>query len=112
MRVGLIRLGFFAALVIIFVMALIPLPEAFSMFSWQDKVEHVGVFMVLGLLGIASRLSRPPQTLAGVLAYGGLIELVQGMTTYRTADPADLLADACGLVLAGLINRAWMRRTI
>lgn len=109
---GLMRLGFFGALVVIFVLALMPLPAGFNVFSWQDKVEHVLAFLALGLLGVTARLARPRITLAGLLAYGGLIEVAQGMTSYRTADPADFVADACGLLLAALIIRVWMRRTI
>ena len=37
----------------------------------------------------------------GLLAYGVLIEILQGLTSYRHAEWADLLADGLG-ILAGL----------
>ena len=41
-----------------------------------------------------------------------IIELAQGMTAYRMADPADFLADAIGVALATVTIRVWMQRTI
>lgn len=112
MPLTLVRLAFAAALVVIFILSLMPVPEGLMVFSWQDKVEHVLAFLGLGILGLASRLGRPVLTLSGVLAYGGLIELAQGMTAYRMADPADFLADGLGVALAALSFRAWVHRTI
>jgi len=110
--VRLIRFGFAAALALIFVLSLMPVPEGLMVFSWQDKVEHVLAFLGLGLLGLAARLARPWVVLSGLLAYGGLIELAQGMTAHRMADPADFVADGIGLLMAALVHRAWVHRTI
>ncbi len=112
MTTRLFRLAFVTALVVIFVLSLMPVPEGLMVFSWQDKVEHVLAFFGLGLLGLASRLGRPVVTMTGLLAYGGLIELAQGMTSYRMADPADFFADAIGVALATVTIRVWMQRTI
>jgi len=108
----LIRLGFAVALVVILVLSLVPVPEGIMMFSWQDKIEHAFAFLVLGLLGWAAYPGHARIVLGGLLAYGGLIEIAQGMTAYRMADPADFAADAVGLMLAALSCRFWMRRTI
>jgi len=112
MSLRFIRLGFALSLGVIFVLSLMPVPDGLMVFSWQDKVEHVLSFLCLGLLGLAARLGRSQLTLLGLLLYGGAIELAQGMTAYRTADPADFLADAVGLLLALMSFRGWMHRTI
>jgi hypothetical protein len=46
----------------------------------------------------------------GLLAYGGAIELLQGLTDYRTAEWLDWGADAIGLALASMLRRISARR--
>ena len=75
--------------------------------SWMpnDKLMHLGVFMVLMLLW---QLSFPKRTVTGLLAitvYGGLVELAQHYLTGRTGDWWDWLADICGILLALLLWR-------
>jgi len=69
----------------------------------NDKVAHLVVYFLLagwfGLLA-GSRVALL-LSLVAVIAYGGLIELLQAMMPYRHADWADLLADAIG-ALAGI----------
>lgn len=68
-----------------------------------DKGNHVLGFAVLGLLGQRAWPGRTAIVLTGLLAYGGLIELLQSFTPDRVAEAADLLADWVGLLLgAGL----------
>jgi VanZ family protein len=43
--------------------------------------------------------------LAALLAYGGLIEILQSLTPYRSAEWADLLADGLGLAIGLLVAR-------
>lgn len=76
-------------------------------FEYADKVWHMVGFA--GLAGLVSRalthFGRPPLAaardavlLATVL--GGLLELLQSLTPYRSADWADFAADALGTALA------------
>jgi len=68
-----------------------------------DKGNHVLGFAVLGLLGQWAWPGRTAIVLTALLAYGGLIELLQSFTPDRVAEAADLLADWVGLLLgAGL----------
>ena len=68
-----------------------------------DKGNHVLGFAVLGLLGQRAWPGRTAVVLTALLAYGGLIELLQSLTPDRVAEAADLLADWVGLLLgAGL----------
>ena len=77
--------------------------------SGTDKVQHFAGFALLALpLGYA----RPEwgwRIFLGVAAFGGLIELVQPHVG-RSAEWADLAADAAGAAVAVLAMRIWRRR--
>jgi VanZ family protein len=82
--------------------------------SLHDKVNHLAAFSAMGL---AAALARPASwrhtrgAAAGLLAYGAFIELVQSVLPTRSADAADLLADAlgaaAGLLLVAMLRRVW-----
>lgn len=73
--------------------------------AWMpnDKVMHFLIFGVLTTLFQAS--FQRHWFVAGALMafYGALIEVLQGMTPVRSADPQDWLADMVGVALALLI---------
>ncbi|MFX5611266.1 VanZ family protein, partial [Acinetobacter baumannii] len=54
-------------------------------------------FATLGMLGWRAYPARPWAVPIGLLLYGSLIEWLQWMTPYRSADGIDVLADALGL---------------
>ena len=110
MPVMLTRGIFLVALVVVLVLSLIPVPQGMSLFSWQDKLEHAAAFMALALL--AERTQWPRRWwIGGLLVYGIVIELVQGLTPHRMADPWDAAADALGVVAAlALIRGVGARR--
>ncbi len=83
----------------VLVLSLIPMPNT----GVNDKVSHLVVYFLLaGWFGLlAGSRSVLLWTLVAVIAYGGLIELLQAMTPYRHADWADMLANALG-ALAGI----------
>jgi len=80
-------------------------PEEFLSLQNLDKLAHVLIFLGLGwvwrrtFLGAGRPISYGGIFLA-VVAYGALLELVQGWSGLRTAEWADLAADALG---AGLV---------
>lgn len=103
---AILRTGFGAALVVIFVLALIPLPDALNAFSFQDKLEHNAAFLILMLLGWSGWPAKPRQIAIGLFLYGILIELAQHyLTTNRVGDPWDVVADSTGLLLGWLVVR-------
>lgn len=64
----------------------------------SDKTYHILAFAALAFpLAFAGRWPAVP-VFVGAVAYGGLIEILQPMTG-RTAEWADLYADALGAVL-------------
>lgn len=83
-----------------------------QLFVMEDKVLHVGAYVMLYLL---AWLSFPGRVLqwklhGGLFAYGVAIELLQGLTTYRSMEAMDLLADATGLGLGCLLLSLWPGR--
>lgn len=100
---------FWIAVVAITALALAPRPPASADLGW-DKLNHLAAFAALGLLG---RLAWPAHGLArwavGLLVYGGLLEIAQGLTPNRQAEWGDLLADAIGLLIGGALALGWQR---
>lgn len=86
----------------ILVMSLAPPSIPMPTTGW-DKANHALGFAVLGLLGQWAWPGRTAIVLTALLAYGGLIELLQSFTAVRNAEAVDLLADWVGLLVgAGL----------
>jgi len=109
MSTGLCRAALVAALLGIFVLSMIPVPAGLEVFSWQDKVEHASAFALLGVLAATARLGPARRWVVGLLVYGALIEFAQSTVPYRTADPADWVADAIGVALALGVSRWWSK---
>ena len=85
-------------------LALTPLPPRAIDLGW-DKLNHAGAFAALAVAGwfsVPQRRGRWPM-MAGLLGYGGLIELAQRFVPGRSGEWADLLADALGIVAGVLI---------
>lgn len=86
----------------------LPLPTTFVP---QDKLMHACVFAGLTFL-LSPLLSRAPRgawAALGATAFGGLLELLQALVPYRSADWFDLLADAVGAAFAALVIGAISR---
>ena len=98
------RLAFWICLAVVLTLALIP-PSPYVPTLWWDKANHALAFAVLAVLGSCSYPGRTSAVLLGLLGYGVLIELLQALTPYRTAEFADVLADAVGLVLGSQLVR-------
>lgn len=89
-------------------MSRLPGPE----FRFVDKVWHLAAFAALaGLLTrTLAHWGRPlaRATRDGALvsaAFGALLEILQSMTGFRSAELADLIADALGALLAYALLR-------
>lgn len=85
-------------------------------FALADKVWHLMAFG--GLAGLLSRalahFGRPALAAAReaalvATALGGLLEILQSFTAYRSADWADFLADSIGTALAYAVLRGLHR---
>jgi len=81
------------------VLSLMPPSPRLPTTGW-DKSNHMLGFAMLALLAHRAWPGRTLIVLAGLLAYGGLIEVLQSFTPNRFAEFGDLVADGVGL-LAG-----------
>lgn len=88
-----------------------------------DKVLHLLAYLGLGLLWMLWGVAQKPETNGRypqklwliallVVFYGIFIELLQGiLTTYRTPDAWDILANTIGVVLALLVVLLLLNKT-
>ncbi|WP_281184349.1 hypothetical protein [Trichlorobacter lovleyi] len=109
------RLALAVVTLVILFLSLIPAPPSEGL-GW-DKLNHAIAMAVVTV--IAFRTLRPVSLRAVLLAglyallLGALIELLQGtLTTTRSAEWGDLLADAVGVALAMPGLYLWKRKTI
>lgn len=90
-------------------LALVPAPPPQADTGW-DKANHLLAFAVLALLASGGWGTGHRRLIAiGLLAYGGLIELLQTQLPPRSGEWADLLADAVGVALGLLLAQALSR---
>jgi VanZ family protein len=100
------RMSFWLCAAAVLILSLAPtVPEAAS--SGWDKSDHFLGFAALALLGLAAYPRRTPRVVAGLVLYGGLIEVLQSLTPYRLAEWGDWLADGVGVVLGLALFLAW-----
>ena len=108
----LFRAAFVVAVIVVFVLTMMPLPAQISVVSNQDKFEHAIAFCVLMLTGWSGWPERATRIAAGLVAYGLLIEICQQtLTTNRYGEALDWLADSVGIAIGlGLIRLLAMRQ--
>ena len=85
-------------------LALTPAPPKALSLGW-DKANHAAAFAALtlsGCFGFPGSRRVVLAVLIALLAFGGLIEILQAYVPGRDSDWADLLADAVG-ILGGLV---------
>ena len=102
------RWAFSLCLVVVLVAALMP-PQAIVPPMGWDKANHAMAFAVLAMLGCSAFPERKGPVLLGLLAYGGLIELLQSLTGYRSAETLDVVADGVGLLVGWTFTRLLWR---
>lgn len=97
------RMLFAACALAVLVLSLLPpsVPEPTT--GW-DKTNHLLAFGVLAMLAARAWPGKGWQVMVGLIAYGGVIEWLQSMTTYRDASWLDLLADAVGIAMGMLLS--------
>ena len=97
-RVRIWTVMFWCCLTGVLVLSLMPAGVRLPDTGW-DKSNHLLAFCALACTGLMAYPKRPAILLASLLAYGGMIEVLQSFTPDRMAEWADLLADALGLAL-------------
>ena len=109
MRTTMLRSAFWVCALAILAMSLMPPVPQMPTTGW-DKSNHMLGFALLMLLGRSAYPGRTVFLVAGLLAYGALIELLQSFTPTRFAEWGDLLADGLGLFAGWALGQimAWL----
>lgn len=89
--------------------ALLP-GSAVALVVYDDKLTHLLGFaaLMIWFCGLF-RFRYTPLLAVALTAYGGLIELMQGFTTTRQPEIADLYADGAGILLGWALCAAGLR---
>lgn len=105
-----LRLAFWAAIAITFVVATLPKPIELPG-QPSDKIQHILAFAFLAALGAAAYARTTAWKLIAALAvFGGLIELTQMVPAlHRDAEVLDWIADIAAVIVVLLVVRAWQR---
>lgn len=107
----LLQCVFSVALVVVFVLAMIPVAVVPVVVSFQDKLHHSAAFAVLMLLGVAGWPGRHARLATGLLVYGVAIEVCQHtFTAHRVGEVQDVVADGLGIAIGWLLARRMGRR--
>ena len=87
-------------LLMVGIVSLMPVPDV----GVNDKVSHLATYLFLGGWFSLLAINRAALvwTILGLLAYGMLLEVLQGMTAHRYAEWGDVLANASGIVAGAL----------
>lgn len=108
LRVWLV-LGFIGCALLLYA-CLMPSPPQLVHVPHYDKIVHFLAYLVLGAWFAEILPRRLLWVFAGLVALGILIELLQSLTAYRSADVLDVAADVAGTVLGiGLARIGAMR---
>jgi len=96
-----LTLGWLLVAVVVF-LSLYPKPPQPLEFEQSDKLSHIIAYMTLMLwfANIYPQRSSQLQMSIGFFVMGVCLELLQGMTEYRTFSFADMLANGIGILLA------------
>jgi VanZ family protein len=95
-------------------LALTPRPPPEIDFGW-DKLNHILAFTALGFsacLGCTGERRACLRWAAALLAFGGLIEILQLFVPGRSSEWGDLLGDALGIACGGLLAFAVLRAAV
>jgi hypothetical protein len=103
-----LRWAFAGCALSVLLLALAPQTLQLPSAGW-DKSNHLLAFGALAALGRGAFPGRWTVVLLGLLAFGGIIELLQSLTDYRFAEWGDLLADAVALGAAWLVSQLHLR---
>lgn len=116
-------IAFVSWMVFITVMSLVSFDDDTSLglnIPYFDKIVHLAFYLIAGILaslylqsdktGEGGRKARRIKFLLGLIGYGIIIEVLQGsLTTYRSAEILDVLANSAGALLG--IGSMWVLNT-
>ncbi|ANI99677.1 hypothetical protein A8O14_06035 [Polynucleobacter wuianus] len=105
-----VKMIFFSLIFIFTILFLVPLyllpPD--DIFHWWDKAQHMLIFFILSFLGVIAYPRIPKTIFFALAAFGGLIEIIQSFTGWRTGELIDWYADLVGILAMWLTIRSFM----
>lgn len=108
---------FVIALLITFIIAylsLMSMPKSNSGFHSVDKLYHIFAYFVLSicwLISFSKNKKAKNIVLFGCIIYGTVIEILQNtLTTHRTGDYKDVLANTFGILLGLMIFNLFFKK--
>lgn len=106
-----LRLSFSGYVAFIVVLSVTP-SNATPLGNVDDKLAHVGAYVVMALLGVPlTSTTRGLQSMVfALVGVGAVIEALQALIPYRSASGWDLVANAMGVLLGALSWAVVMRR--
>ena len=94
---------FWTLVAIVSMFMLIELAPKKDSIKYLDKIQHSIVFLILSIAGCLAFKKKIWMITIGLTIFGAIIELLQAtLTTTRTGDVKDWLADVAG-ILIGLV---------
>ena len=98
-----------ALLLVVAIISLVPVSG-----GGNDKLAHVLIYLVLSswFSLIAARPVLLWRVFFGLIAYGFLMELLQGLTDYRSLEFADAVANSVGVTIGLLFHFSPFRRLL
>lgn len=92
------------ALAVLTVLTLLPARYLTApVFDWWDKAQHALAFAVLAALAALAWRGALVRQAIGLALYGGLIEVAQYLSGWRSGEWADWGADCLGVIAMALL---------
>jgi membrane associated rhomboid family serine protease len=109
---SLIRLWYACGAAMLFAVAFVSLMPAPAI-GVSDKLSHLLTYTLLSgwFCLLARRRTALAGSIVGVIAYGMMIEVLQGLTGYRYAEWGDVIANGAGCLLGALGYLRPLRRS-
>lgn len=98
------------SLTLIFFTVLFLIPQQYlldEVFDWWDKAQHSLAFAILTITGFWSHPNHIKAISVSLLLYGGLIEILQSLSTWRHGDILDWVADSTGVFICYGLRQLW-----
>lgn len=101
----LFKILFTIAMIVIFILAIIPDDHIHLEVSSADKIKHLTAFFVLSFLlnRASSTIKHRLRNMGVLLLFGIFIELTQLTLSYREGSIEDVYADSMGIMLFQLL---------
>ncbi|WP_255513220.1 VanZ family protein [Lutibacter sp. Hel_I_33_5] len=108
-----------AITILIAVLSLVKIHQPSIKFTYLDKIEHIIAYFVLAIcwfctIHLKTKNNSLKKTVFFLcISYGILLEVLQGtLTSYRTADWKDMIANSIGVLIALLIFNKFFQKKL